>query len=635
VSTLDFRVLGPLEVWRDGALVAIPAPKQRALLSLFLLRANEAVPQDELIDQIWGEDAPESARASLQNQIHALRKILGPAAFETIPTAYRLSVDPGTLDLACFDRLVSEAGSAQAEERAEKLRDALSLWRGPPLAEFRTEPFAQQEIERLDGKRLTALEERIDAELQLGLHATLVAELEYLTVQHPLRERFWAQLMLALYRAGRQADALATYRRAHHAFVDELGIEPGVVLRELQRAILVQDPALTRDERRLGSTLERAAALLSVGPRERAESLVDYGIALAWSGKSREAWATIEAAARLAASVGERGVEERALLLLSTTKETSLRDYLVEAQQAAERFRDLDDNRGLCLALREQSWVLRELGDASGALEAAEQVARAAVDSGNGWEQARASAMIAFLLAHGPTPVAEAIVRCNELLPPELWRDRSPFLVWSALAFLHAQAASIADARALLAQAMPEARRAATSELFFALLGAAEVEDTAGNLDASAGPLREAYALAESDQHMPASAMSAAELSCLLARKGDTDEAAVLAQVARQKSSPDAFRNGVLWRRALARLAAGEQRIDEALRLIDEAVDRACAADWLTFRGETLEDAADVRELARDEAGLHAALVAALAAYEQKGNVVGSERVQRRLVDTG
>ena len=167
MAALDFRVLGPLEVRRDGQPIAIPAPRQRALLGLLLLHANEPVSQDELIDQLWGEDAPPTARASLQNQVHALRGLLGAATLERKHRGYVLHVEPGELDLERFERLVAQARGAEPREKARKLRAALALWRGPPLVEFPTEPFAQFEITRLEEERLTALEDRIDVDLAL------------------------------------------------------------------------------------------------------------------------------------------------------------------------------------------------------------------------------------------------------------------------------------------------------------------------------------------------------------------------------------------------------------------------------------------------------------------------------------
>src|SRR5262245_21627946 len=171
MTALEFRVLGPLEVRRDGEPVAIPAPRQRALLGFLLVRANEPVSQDELIDQLWGEDAPPNARASLQNQVHALRKLLGYEVLERQAAGYVMHVEPEQLDLTRFEGLVIEARRAEAKERAAKLRKALSYWRGPALVEFPSQPFAQHEINRLEEERLAALEERIDAELELGAHA--------------------------------------------------------------------------------------------------------------------------------------------------------------------------------------------------------------------------------------------------------------------------------------------------------------------------------------------------------------------------------------------------------------------------------------------------------------------------------
>ena len=258
MALLEFRVLGPLEVWRNGERVPIPAPKQRALLGLLLLRANAPVPQDELIDQLGESSRPRPPAHRCRTRCTRSR-ILGAEVIERQPAGYVVHVGPEQLDLARFERLVAESRAHNRKERAGKLRRRSRAGADLRLVEFPTEPFAQHEINRLEEERLTALEERIEAELELGRHAELVPEFEALVTQYPLRERLWAQLMLALYRAGRQADALAAYRRAHETFDSELGIEPGFRLRELQRAILVQDPDLDDPGRRIGSTFERAA----------------------------------------------------------------------------------------------------------------------------------------------------------------------------------------------------------------------------------------------------------------------------------------------------------------------------------------------------------------------------------------
>jgi DNA-binding SARP family transcriptional activator len=241
---MEFRVLGPLEVVDDGRPVRLERRLSRALLAFLLLHANELVSSDRLIDELWGAEAPRTATASLQNYVSRLRKALGADVLVSRPGGYLLRVDPERFDLARFDRLVAEAHASPATERAELLRSALALWRGPPLEDLVFEEFAQAEIAQLADRRLAATEERIDAELELGLGAELVDELETLIAAHPLRERPHRQLMLALYRAGRQADALAAYQEARRMLGDELGLEPGEELRALERRILGQDPSL-------------------------------------------------------------------------------------------------------------------------------------------------------------------------------------------------------------------------------------------------------------------------------------------------------------------------------------------------------------------------------------------------------
>ena len=234
---MKFRILGPLEVvGDDGELLDLGGSKQRALLSLLVLEANRAVAVDRLVDALWEEEAPESAHKALQVYVSQLRKQLGRERLETKPAGYLLRIEDGELDLQRFEQLREERRHAEA----------LSLWRGPPLAELSGRRFAQADAARLEELRLACLEERIERELAGGRDADLVGELERLVREWPLRERFHAQLMVALYRSGRQADALEAYRRARAALVEGLGIEPGRPLRELEQAILRQDPALDR-----------------------------------------------------------------------------------------------------------------------------------------------------------------------------------------------------------------------------------------------------------------------------------------------------------------------------------------------------------------------------------------------------
>jgi len=246
---MEFRLLGPLEVVRDDGPLPLGGPKPRALLALLLLHANETLSRERLIDELWGEKPPATAAKALQVYVSQLRKLLEPEQpLETTPSGYRIRVDGPELDLRRFETLVSDGRAALAAgdpaEAASLLADALSLWRGRPLADLAYEPFAQAEIARLEELRLAAVEERVEAELRLGRHAELTGELEALVAEHPLREHLRRQLMLALYRSGRQAEALEAYHDARRVLVEELGIEPGRELRELEQAILRQDPVL-------------------------------------------------------------------------------------------------------------------------------------------------------------------------------------------------------------------------------------------------------------------------------------------------------------------------------------------------------------------------------------------------------
>jgi DNA-binding SARP family transcriptional activator/streptogramin lyase len=249
---LDFRVLGSLEVRSNGSPLPLGGPKQRALLALFLLHANEVVSRDRLIDGVWGERPPETIAAVLNVYLSKLRKLLASAgagaALVTRPDGYMLQLEPAQLDLHRFEQLVREGKEAFAarnvDQAAAKLAEAEALWRGPPLADLTQLHFASPEIGRLAELRLSAVEERIDADLARGRHVDLVPELMAVVVEHPLREHLRAQLMLALYRAGRQSEALQAYREARHLLAEQLGIDPGPELQSLERAILVQDPSL-------------------------------------------------------------------------------------------------------------------------------------------------------------------------------------------------------------------------------------------------------------------------------------------------------------------------------------------------------------------------------------------------------
>jgi DNA-binding SARP family transcriptional activator len=242
---LDFRILGPLEVTSDGDPVAPSGRIPRSLLTLLLLRANETVSSERLVNQIWGEQPPKAAVASLQNAVAQLRKLLGPGVLLTKAPGYVLAIGPDQLDLGRFERLLREGRAAEAPpERARLLDEALRLWRGPALADSELETFALGEAQRLEELRLIATEEWIDAQLELERHREVVGDLELLVRTNPLRERLRGQLMLTLYRSGRQADALKAYHDGRRLLVDELGIEPGRALQQLYAQILRQERIL-------------------------------------------------------------------------------------------------------------------------------------------------------------------------------------------------------------------------------------------------------------------------------------------------------------------------------------------------------------------------------------------------------
>jgi WD40 repeat protein/DNA-binding SARP family transcriptional activator len=253
-SRLEFRILGPLSVRVDGEPVALGGPKQRALLALLLLDANRVVSRDRLVAELFPEQSVNSADHALRNHVSRLRRVFAPVRSDEPRIAarapgYLIRVEPGELDLERFEHLVSEGrealGAGHTTAAAALLRSAEQLWEGRPFADLEFEPFGRLEVERLEELRLAAVEERIDAELALGRQLALVPELETLAAEHPYREHFRAQLMLALYRSGRQAEGLAVYQQTRTLLSEELGLEPGGELQDLQRAILVQDPVLT------------------------------------------------------------------------------------------------------------------------------------------------------------------------------------------------------------------------------------------------------------------------------------------------------------------------------------------------------------------------------------------------------
>jgi DNA-binding SARP family transcriptional activator len=253
---LQFGILGPLEVRRHDVLIDLGPPKQRAVLAALLISSNQVVSLDRLIEMLWGKEVPARAHGSLQAYIHNLRKVLEPdravrsqaQILVTRPPGYVVQVEPDALDAAKFELLATEGHrlltQAHPDSAKQRLTEAMAMWRGPALAEFAFEQFAQPEAARLEQVRAVVHEDLLEAELALGNHAAVIGDITVAVGEHPLRERLWSLLMLALYRSGRQGEALRAFAMARHTLAEELGIDPSPALRSLESAILAQSPDL-------------------------------------------------------------------------------------------------------------------------------------------------------------------------------------------------------------------------------------------------------------------------------------------------------------------------------------------------------------------------------------------------------
>jgi ABC-type branched-subunit amino acid transport system substrate-binding protein/DNA-binding SARP family transcriptional activator len=313
---LEFRILGPLEVAGASGVVSLGGQRQRALLALLLLHRNESVSTDRLIDELWGERPPVTAQKTVQVYVSRLRSELGEGRIETRGRGYFLLLDVGELDLDRFEELVERSEREEPRAAAATLREALSLFRGEPLGDLGYEPWAQSEVAKLKDMRIGALERRLDADLDSGRHRQLVAELEALVREHPQRERIRGQLMLALYRSGRQADALESYRQGRTLLAEQLGLEPGPELRELEQRILRHDPSLAAPVARLVLRGRRRGLLLVVaGAALLLAAAIAAAVGLTWraqpaAGLPPGAW-TIGLDAPLSGPVGGDGKQIR------------------------------------------------------------------------------------------------------------------------------------------------------------------------------------------------------------------------------------------------------------------------------------------------------------------------------------
>ncbi|RLE22937.1 MAG: hypothetical protein DRJ50_06905, partial [Actinobacteria bacterium] len=257
---MRFGVLGPVEAFEKRRRLSVGGPKQRTVLALLIARAGSAVSTDFLVDGVYGDEPPQGARRSVQTYVSNLRSELGEV-IEATGSGYVLNAGHSEVDALAFEDALSEAGSLDDSEQASQtLRDALSVWRGHPYSDVDGFVELTAERTRLSELRMAAIEHRVDADLELGYHRQLIAELESLTGEHPLRERFRAQHMLALYRCGRQAEALRAYEKTRNYLVDEMGLDPSPDLRDLEQRILDQDPALGFGT---GPTVKQASILVA------------------------------------------------------------------------------------------------------------------------------------------------------------------------------------------------------------------------------------------------------------------------------------------------------------------------------------------------------------------------------------
>jgi DNA-binding SARP family transcriptional activator len=360
---MEVRLLGSLELAEDGLPVAVGGVRQRAVLALLVLYANQVVPAERLLVELWGEDASPTAVNALQAAVSRLRRALPQGRLITRTVGYLFRAAPHEVDVERFEQLLAsgrdELARGAAADAAGILRQALSLWRGPALADFRFDPFAQAEIARLEELRLDCIEERIEADLALGAAGELVGELQRLTAEQPLRERLRRQLMLALYRSDRQADALAVYRELRDLFADELGLEPAPALRELEAAILRQDPAVGTPPAPLASApvpVRKPVTVLCVELRVAAgaaagldpEALdVVLGDALAALGSTLE-----RHGGKLAGHVGERILGVFGVPTLHEDDALRAAQAALAGRNALAAAATLVQNRGLSLTMR-------------------------------------------------------------------------------------------------------------------------------------------------------------------------------------------------------------------------------------------------------------------------------------------
>lgn len=630
----ELSILGPLEAYGDGRRIAIGRPLDRALLAVLGLHAGERMPAEALLAMLWGDEPPPSARASLHNAVSRLRKALGPDVLVTRGGGYALAIAPDAVDARRFETMVEEARELLPAARVTRLLKALALWRGTPLAEFAS-PAVEEAVVRLEEIRLHAIEERLDAELELGRHEHILPELEALVVRHPLRESFWQRLILALYRSGRQAEALAAYRQAHRYLLEEIGIEPGRRLKELQRMVLVQDRSLELGAGPSPDLLVRATGLLPISPRERARAFYDYAVSLWWLGERERSVAVLETAIERALKAGDQPLAERARLQLGryrlSTESASIEELLVRAREAARQFRESGHVPDAAQALHLLGQQLRDSGRCTEAAAALEESLALTRTTDNRWEEAATASALAFTLAHGPMPAREALAKCRALLS-EIDTEPAPVGLWCGMAFLLAILARKDEADAVLELARETCRARGFLGLLASAHGAtASLHLLVGDLESAERECRTADEMLDALGDRGYRSELSGRHAYVFARLGRLEEAEE--QIARSRSlaSQDDLTAQVALRSAILWLELGRGRPAKAVAAGEEAAALTETSDRLCLHAGVLEDLAAAHLAAGDEELMIRTLEAAEAAYEHKENLVGLKRVRALL----
>lgn len=457
---MEFLLLGPLEVRSGGGSVSIGSSLQRALLGALLLRRNDVVSVDELIDALW-EEPPASARASLLNHVRRLRLVLGDNVIDTIAPGYRVRTASRDVDADRYLDL-AERGRREADDgrRAQLLREADTLWRGDVLADVMLFGSVASVVEALNAHRLETLEERVEAELAGGRHLELTSELERLVGRYPLRERLLEQLMVALYRSGRQADALEAYRIARRRLVEEVGLDPGEAVVRLQRAILAHDLPLSPRTRRdaAPSTLTKTIELAPGTYAEKADFAFRLGTALKLMGEPELATDVFDEARDRAGLAPAPHLALRAQVELELDrfqrKGASREETIAVIDRLVGELEKLEDDLGCALALRTRGVLHRDLGHIERAVaDFRAAAARSFRAVGTSWPTGLLLNHEADALILGSMPVLEAIARCDAILDSMPWGPPGPWGLYCASGVLHAMRGEFAIARAYVGRA--------------------------------------------------------------------------------------------------------------------------------------------------------------------------------------